>query len=343
MKSTTSASLAPAACPAGSTSPPAPALVDPRLDAILEALLAFARHDFSKRAPVLGTDNIDAIATGLNMLAEELEHTVARRQDLEEANARVVEAGHMAAVGMLAAGVAHEVNNPAAWVSLALGMIRRTHDSFRRQLEEGHVDADAWRADLDKMDVLLRDCIDGMNRITTVVDDLRNLSRADDEHEQAYEPIAIGDVIASCCRLASHLLKGVDVTIDVTEAPALVANRGRIAQVVTNLVVNAAQAIADSNTAAAERTIAIVVTTLEGGTLLAVEDSGPGIPAAIHGRVFDPFFTTRANRDGTGLGLTIVSQIATSHGGWAKVGSAHNQTGARVEVWFPSPRDRSAS
>ena len=303
---------------------------DPRIDAMIEVILACARHDFSRRAPVSGTDAIDALATGLNMLAEELASTVARRDDLDEANARLVETGRMAAVGMLAAGVAHEVNNPAAWVTLALGMIRRSHATLRAQLgaEQAELDRAAALAELDTIDGLLRDCTEGMARITAVVGDLRTLSRAD---PTSYHPIEFREVIASCCRLAPHVLDGVEGSVQVEDGPMLIANRGRVAQVVTNLVVNAAQAVRDAEV----RRIAISVGPREEGTLLSVDDSGPGIPAEVGSRIFEAFFSTKA-RDGTGLGLTIVSQIVASYGGWVRADASALHGGARVEVWFPS-------
>ena len=287
-----------------------------------------ARHDFSVRVPISGTDTIDAMATGLNMLAEELEVTVASRRELEEANARLVDSGRMAAIGMLAAGVAHEVNNPAAWVSLALGMVRRGNANLRRILTAEELDRDAALAEIDVIDPLLADCVDGMQRITTVVGDLRLFSRGD-EHR---ETIELDEVIRSCCRLASHALEGTRVVVENDGAPLVIANRGRVAQIVTNLVVNAAHAVANAE----EREIAILTSTLDHGALLAVEDTGAGIAEAIEARVFEPFFTTKPGALGMGLGLTIVSQIAASYGGWARIKRPAVRRGARVEVWLPA-------
>lgn len=306
-------------------------MLDPRLDAILETMLAFARHDFSKRAPVTGTDEIDAIATGLNMLGEELDETVAWRRDLELANARLVESGKMAEVGLLAAGVAHEVNNPAAWVQLALGIVRKSHQALRRQLEQEEISREAMLAELDRLDALVHDCIDGMQRITTVVEDLRSLSRAD---ERSFEQIEFEELIASCRRLASHRIgANVVVAIDHTNGPpALVANRGRIAQVVTNLLINASDASENKGE------VAVTVSHHDGGTLVAVEDTGPGVPEDLRERVFEPFFTTKRGVAGMGLGLTIVSRIVRGYGGWARIAEAHRLPGARFEVWFPPTR-----
>ncbi len=128
------------------------------------------------------------------------------------------------------------------------------------------------------------------------------------------------------------------VTLHVGETPPLVANRGRIAQVVTNLLVNAAQAI-EAHGRDGEDEIAVFVDEHEGGTLLAVEDTGLGIEPSIRHRVFEPFFTTKGDRDGTGLGLAIVAQIVASYQGTTRVGEpSGSRRGARVEVWFPPSR-----
>ncbi len=318
-------------------------LPEKRLDDILEVLLAFARQDFTRRAPVYGGDTLDAISTGLNMLAEELHQNVASRrellqayEELRQAEAKLVQAGKMAAIGLLASGVAHEVNNPAAWVSLALTMMKRTVAKAHRLLDDG-APVEAVREELATLDGLLVDCAEGMKRVNGVVGDLLVFSRADDA---SFEPIAFDEVIASSWRLASTALGDPTLVVDLGETPTLVANRGRVAQVVMNLLLNAAHAV---SVAPAEgvRRIAVSTRTHEGGVLLAVEDSGPGIPEEIRARVFDPFFTTKPEREGTGLGLTIVAQIASSYGGWARVAAPHRGAGARIEVWFPCDPHRS--
>jgi C4-dicarboxylate-specific signal transduction histidine kinase len=315
---------------------------DARLDEILEVLLAFARQDFSQRAPVHGDDTIDAIATGLNILAEELSYTVASRQELEGAydelrrtQGQLVQAGKMAAVGLLASGVAHEVNNPAAWVSLSLGMVKRNVVQIRQLLAEG-ASVKRIRSELDAIDGLLADCTEGMQRVSSVVGDLLVFSRAGDDY---FEPIAFGEVIASSWRLASTALGKLTLVLDLDEVPTLIANRGRVAQVVMNLLLNAAHAV--SHCASDAPKITVSTRAHDGGVLLSVEDSGPGIPEEIRCRVFDPFFTTKPAEEGTGLGLTIVAQIASSYGGWARVGQPI-EGGARMEVWFPcGPRQAS--
>lgn len=306
---------------------------DARLDEILEVLIAFARQDFTQRASVEGTDTIDAVASGLNMLAEELAVNVASRRELEaayeelrRAEAKLVQAGKMAAVGLLASGVAHEVNNPAAWVSLSLGMMKRHLAKVRRLVEEREAAAPVVQ-ELVVIDQLLADCTDGMQRVSSVVGDLLVFSRSEDA---SFEPIAWNEVVASSWRLASTALREPQVIVECDDGPTLVANRGRIAQVVMNLLLNAAHATKGT----ASPRILVSTRAHDDGVLLAVEDTGPGIPQDIWPRVFDPFYTTKAPHEGTGLGLTIVAQIASSYGGWARVAEPRGP-GARIEVWFP--------
>ncbi len=310
--------------------------IDPRLDRILEVVCSIARQDFSRRIEVNGSDTIDAIAAGINMLAEELDGEVASRRELEEAHAalkdaqmKLIYAGKLASIGQLASGVAHEVNNPAAWVSLSLTMMQRMMKRARNELAADS--SAAALGELAAMEPLFADCIEGMRRITAVIGDLRTIARADD---RTVELISFEEVINASVSLARPMLKTVQVTVAIGDTPGVVANRGRIAQILTNLLVNAAQAIASAPPSDSHE-IAILVTSHDAGTLLAVEDTGCGIPADHAEKVFEPFFTTKAHCDGTGIGLAIVAQIAASYGGLARVGDSATRA-ARVEVWFPS-------
>jgi C4-dicarboxylate-specific signal transduction histidine kinase len=314
--------------------------VEPSLDEILEVICAIARQDFSRRVSYTGHGTTDAIAAGVNMLAEELDGEVASRRDLEAAHAalkqtqsRLIYAEKMATVGQLASGVAHEVNNPAAWVSLSLSMLRR-------MAERAHREADAVQCraaeELSTMLPMLDDCIEGMRRITTVVADLRTLSRADDD---LTEPVDFEAIVQSSLGLARPSLGlNTRVVVQIAKTPLICANRGRVAQIVTNLFVNAAQAIALAKDRP-EHEIAILVEERSGGALLAVEDTGAGIAPRIRQQVFEPFFTTKGPSEGTGLGLAIVAQIAASYGGYARAVTG-SRPGARVEVWFPPPPRR---
>lgn len=312
--------------------------VDPRLDDILEVLLALARQDFSRRATVRGTDTIDAIAGGLNMLAEELDGAVASRRDLEAAyrelkaaDARLVQAGKMIAVGQLASAVAHEVNNPATWVSLGLTLIERGSKELRAGLQKDEIDRSALAANLDAIDQVLRDAVEGMERIRVVVGDLRTFSRADDE---TVDDVCINDVVRTSCNLAGPSFRDrAQLRLDLGETPELIGNRGRLAQIITNLIINAAHAIDDAPRAR-DHEIAVITRARDGGVLLVVEDTGTGIAPELRERVFEPLFTTKPATKGTGLGLTIVAQLVHGCGGFVRVVDG-TLRGACFEVWLP--------
>ncbi len=143
---------------------------DERLEQVIEALLALARQDFSARAPVgQDLDAIDAIATGINLLAEELDGAVTSRQEVERAyqalklaQAQLVQAGKLAAIGEISSGVAHEINNPAGWVLLSLAVAERELKAARSVLGEPSLPREDLRQHLQNLDVALGDAREGM-------------------------------------------------------------------------------------------------------------------------------------------------------------------------------------
>ncbi|MDB5557014.1 MAG: Sensory box histidine kinase/response regulator [Rhizobium sp.] len=303
------------------------------LDEILRALMAYARQDFSLRIPVSERgDEIDAIATGINLLAEELDGEVASRRELEAAYAKVqatqaqlVIAEKYAAIGQLANGVAHELNNPASWVLLGL-------DHSRKKLAEARALASGnavLRELLAGIDSTLTDVHAGMERIRTVIGDLRTLSRVDSD---LHSVVDLNEIVRATCQLAQPAYRGVaSLELRLGHVPPLLGDRVRLGQLITNLLVNAAHAVGDGGS---NHQIAVVTETDGTHVTLAVEDSGPGIPAELHEHVFDPYFTTKPSEIGTGLGLALVRKIADRHGGAARIARG-TLAGARVEVRFP--------
>jgi signal transduction histidine kinase/CheY-like chemotaxis protein len=300
-----------------------PEAFDERLEEILEMILAIARQDFGARVRVLGSpdDRLDAIAVGLNMLAEELASEVASRAELERAHAelkvaqaRLVHAGKLAAIGQLASGVAHEINNPAMCIEAVLEIMRRGDDQpgFRAALEDGQ---------------------EAVNRIRRLTGDLRTFARADDEQ---MAPVNLDELVRVSARLAAPTVRPrADLVLELAEVGPVIGNRGRLGQVITNLLVNAAQAIGEG----APQDNAVVVSTAVVGddVCLAVEDTGPGIPPALTGRIFEPFFTTKPEGVGTGLGLALVAEIVQAHRGRISV-TRGQRGGARFEVFLPIDR-----
>ena len=211
--------------------------------------------------------------------------------------ARMVEMDRMITAGTLSAGVGHEINNPLAYALLNLREARRV------------VDAPA-------VDRLLAASEEGMGRIEAVVRALRSFATIDDQDEV----VALESVVGSAVALAGNevRLRAV-LELDLEPGLAAVGGQTRIGQVVTNLLVNAAQAIEEG---APDDNRVTIRTYADGGdVVLEVSDTGAGIPAWRMDRIFDPFYTTKAPDVGTGLGLTICREKLEELGGTLTVQS----------------------
>jgi PAS domain S-box-containing protein len=240
------------------------------------------------------------------------------RRQLE---AKLVVADRLAAVGTLAAGVAHEINNPLAYAMISLELASKL---VERKPEPAASSAEA-------LSDLLRTAREGNARIRCIVDDLRSLGRCD---ETKIEVVDLRSVLESCVRLSTgQITARARLIVDYADELWVRGNRTRLGQVFLNLLVNAAQAIAEGNPAANSVSIR---TRAENERLAIVEigDTGVGIEPAHLPRLFDPFFTTKANGEGMGLGLSICHSIITSLGGTISVQSAPGQ-GSCFRVTLP--------
>lgn len=220
-------------------------------------------------------------------------------------NARLVEktisAERLAAIGELAAGVAHEIASPLTYV---LGNVT----SARDELGQPDFDADELRRMLD-------DIKDGAERIRDIARDLKTLARG----SAVKETFDLANAAKGALRIAGPTVRGA-LKVETSFVPdALVSGSpGRLTQVFINLLVNAAQAAKTTG-----RIVRLEIETRKrGDRLLAiVRDEGPGIPPHQLGRIFDPFFTTKSADNGTGLGLAITRSIIEAHGGTIEVAS----------------------
>jgi signal transduction histidine kinase len=213
-------------------------------------------------------------------------------REIEALQRRLVLSGRMAAVGQLAAGVAHEVNNPAAFVRANL-----------------HELADLCKspADLGDAAELIEESLEGIARITGIVDQIRRFSHAGSGDR---EPADLHALLENVVRMArGRLGAGVSVERRFSAVPVIECAPRELEQVFLNLVLNAVDAIGDAGV--------IRLTTAVSGTRLRVEveDDGCGIAPDVLERVFDPFFTTKPVGQGTGLGLAISYEIVQRHGG----------------------------
>ena len=208
----------------------------------------------------------------------------------------------LASVGMLAAGVAHEINNPLSFMMAALDFLdeQRSAGAATGVVAE----AEAARA--------LAEAREGAHRVRQVVRDLRALSGTREERRARVE---LQPIVESAVRMAaSELQPRARLEREYRDAPAVVGDEARLGQVVLNLLVNAAHAIPEGR--ASENEIRVVIgTDASGRALLEVRDTGAGISPELAGRIFDPFFTTKPRGVGTGLGLAISRTIVVGMGG----------------------------
>ena len=251
--------------------------------------------------------------------------------------ARLLHADRMVSVGTLAAGVAHEINNPLAYVIANLDLIAaRRLPELVRQIEAlggaAAAAAAALAGEVGEVAEMVRVARDGAERVRHVVGDLRTFSRPDDEEAKQVD---VRRVLEASVSLAwNEIRHRATLVKEYGEAPPVAANEARLGQVFLNLLVNAAQALPFGS--AQDHRIRVVTGTCEGGrALVEISDTGEGIPPEVLPRIFDPFFTTKPVGVGTGLGLWICQGIVASLGGEIEVESEAGR-GTTFRVYLPA-------
>ncbi len=258
-------------------------------------------------------------------MGTELEQLETRVRELEQ---RLVHADKLACIGQMSAGIAHEVNNPVAYVLANLTSLSDLLDD----LASAHLD-EAGKQALSGAREILSDCTGGMERIRRVVSDLKVFSRAEYDH---VEQVDLNGIVESACQLAANEVRHrARLVVDVGDVPRVLGDASKLTQVIVNLLINAAQAI-ESGDASNHRIT--VETRLEAGdVVLRVRDTGCGISAELLPRIFEPFVTTKPRDRGTGLGLWLVHEIVRLHEGSISVDSVLGQ-GTTFEVRMPAGR-----
>jgi hemerythrin-like metal-binding protein len=253
---------------------------------------------------------------------------------VDETQSQLLQSEKMASIGQLAAGVAHEINNPIGFVNSNLGTLGRYVEDILRLAEVGaatdeggkivqEIDFDYLRNDLRD---LLRESQDGVQRVRKIVADLKDFSRVDQAEWQMADLI---EGLESTINVAWHEIKyKAEIVRDLAPLPLVRCVPAQINQVLMNLLVNAAQAIPERG-----------IITLRSGAedvwaWIEVEDSGSGMNEETRRRMFDPFFTTKPVGKGTGLGMSIAWDILNKHGGSIDVDSAVGK-GTRIRLWLP--------
>ncbi|NUQ74531.1 MAG: response regulator [Polyangiaceae bacterium] len=250
---------------------------------------------------------------------------LAQVQDITDrrlAEARLFVADRMASLGTMAAGVAHEINNPLSYV-----MANVSHVST----ELGRRSADAPEVYRDVIEAL-DEALVGVDRIRRIVADLKTFSRPDDDGAVTLD---VRRVLDSCVNMAQNEIRHrAKLVKEYVVTPPVRGSDARLAQVFLNLLVNAAQAIPMGH--ANENEIRLKTSVRQAGRVdIEVSDTGPGIPPELLPKIFDPFFTTKPVGEGTGLGLSICHAIVKALGGEILVDTAVGK-GTTIKVSIPS-------
>jgi two-component system NtrC family sensor kinase len=262
---------------------------------------------------------------------------------LEEAHNQLLQSEKLASIGQLAAGVAHEVNNPIGFVNSNLGTLQgyatdllnllQRYEALEPELSPASRERVATakaQIDLayvrDDMLALIAESIEGTGRVRRIVQDLRDFSRPSNAQWQLAD---VHQGLESTLNVVANEIKyKADVVRDYGALPAIECLPQQLNQVFLNLLVNAAQAIPERGT--------ITLRTRVDGehVLISIQDNGCGIPPDIRERIFDPFFTTKPVGKGTGLGLSVTYGIVEKHRGGIELDSLPGQ-GTTFTVRLP--------
>jgi signal transduction histidine kinase len=243
-------------------------------------------------------------------MREELEERVERR------TRDFVRAARLAGLGTMAAGIAHEINNP-------LASIASCAEGLERKLRAGRLEP---AQELEYLQIIAREAY----RAHEITSRLLEFARGEGTLRV---PVSLPDLLREIEVLLDHRLRARGLSLNVRcdgDMPVLEGDPGECKQVLLNLIHNAIDASPQGGS------IELVCRRDDGGVVLEVEDQGPGVPAADVDRIFDPFFTTKQPGKGTGLGLAIVHRIVEAHGGTVEV-SRSRSGGALFRVRIPAP------
>ena len=274
-------------------------------------------------------------------LAEQVAERNKALEELRRHQDKLIQTDKMASLGTLVSGVAHEINNPNGLLLLDIPVLKRVHDDAEEILEGyyrehgdfmlGGVPYSEMR---DEIPRILYEMQDGAQRIKRIVNDLKDFARRDDAGEK--ELIDVEAAVQTALRLVEPTIRsstGRFETVYQGALPMILGNAQRIEQVIVNLVVNACQALPDR-----ERGVSLVTSfdRERNMVLVRVRDEGVGVAEEHLPYLMDPFFTTKRETGGTGLGLSVSAGIVKEHGGTLLFESSPG-CGTTVTLALPVP------
>ncbi|MET0403675.1 MAG: ATP-binding protein [Cystobacter sp.] len=268
---------------------------------------------------------VDALEHRLKLALQQYQ----MRQERERMQAMLVQSDRLASLGLLAAGVVHEVNTPLAYILSNLDWLDEELPALRHQMHGPAGEPGALARRLETVESTLRDIREGAERVRDIARDVKAFARVSDDASMLVD---LREVIDAALKMALvHIRYRARVVRDYQEVPLVMANEPRLAQVFLNLVVNAAQAIPEGG--GSHQIRVRLWTGPQGEACAEVEDTGSGISPENMTRLFEPFFTTKPQGEGTGLGLFICKSIIEAFDGSISVNSRPGQgTSFRVSL-----------
>ena len=290
----------------------------------------------SKIFPIPNTEGGAARVAGIT---EDTTERIAAAERDKDNQRKLIQADKLISLGTLAAGVAHEINNPNHLLRLNAQALEQIWSQLRERLDASLPDASAISIGGMTMEQLgteiprlLRGMIGASDRIRDIVQHMKDFARTDTQDTD--QPVNVEDVLRAAVSLLHNKLKNATDRLEISiesDIPPVKGSHQRLEQVFINLLMNAAEALPDKNAG-----IHVCLRRQSPRRLeLTVRDEGSGIPATVMEHIFDPFFTTKRDGGGLGLGLAISKTIIDSHGGELGFEPGHNG-GTLARVTLPT-------
>jgi len=295
---------------------------------------AYAREKAARLAAEKLSEDLTRRVYDQNKLLEEVNADLRRNQQT------IVQQEKMASIGMLASGIAHEINNPLGFSLSNLGVLLeyiesidhffaavKKHDALPDDLRELLQNEDLVYA-LEDMPALVKESVSGLDSVKEIVTDLRGFARS---NEGAMSPADINEGLRTTISVLRNELKyGVLTEVKFNPLPLVNCNIGKMNQVFANVIGNAAQAMEEGGT------LYVITEALKDQVKITISDDGPGISEEHLDHLFDAFFTTKPVGQGTGLGLAISYAIITDeHHGSIKASNDGPGKGATFTILLP--------